>query len=140
MYYKQLRQYQKAEAITSSQLVKVAILLEHCAALLRQTKVALETKDYEKRFICTDKIIILIGSIQDCLVVDRSPEIMEIRDFFNNMISLIIKMNLKQDIELCGQLEVALTEMAAVWRLADSNQSLSQSSDTAVEHHIETNL
>ncbi len=125
MYNTQMRHYHKIEAITASKMVQVAILLDHCAGLLRRAKIAIETKDYEQRHYCIDKVMVIISSIQSSLAVDRSPEIGEISNFFNNIIAFLLEITLKEDAALCQQVQIALLEMASIWRLADSHKTAS---------------
>ncbi|MBW8310263.1 MAG: flagellar protein FliS [Candidatus Paracaedibacteraceae bacterium] len=122
MYNAQMRHYHKAEAITASKMVQVAILLDHCVGLLRRAKVAIETKDYEQRHHCIDKVMVIISSIQSSLAVDRSPEVGEISNFFNNIVAFLLEVSLKEDAALCEQVQIALSEMASIWRLADSHK------------------
>ncbi|AIK95794.1 flagellar export chaperone FliS [Candidatus Odyssella acanthamoebae] len=131
MYNAQMRQYHKAEVVTASQMVQVAILLDHCAGLLRRAKVAIETKDYEQRHHCIDKVMVIISSIQSSLVVDRSPEIAEISAFFNNIVTFLLEVTLKEDTNLCEQVQIALSEMASIWRLADSHKSSPNKTDVS---------
>lgn len=123
MYHNKIRQYHKTEAVTATKLAQVAILLEHCASLLRKATIAIETKNYEERYLCTDKVMVIINSIQSSLAVDKSAEAVDLNDFFQRIIVLLLEVGLKQNAVLCSQIEVALSEMASVWRLADSNNS-----------------
>jgi flagellar protein FliS len=131
MYNTQLRHYHKAESITASQMGQVAILLDHCAVLLRRAKVAIETKDYEQRHHCIDKVMVIISSIQSSLVVDRSPEIADISAFFNNIVAFLLEISLKEDANLCEHVQIALSEMASIWRLADSHKNASHTTDVS---------
>ncbi len=119
MYNVQLRQYQRSQAAIATPLGQIAILLDHCAGLMRRVKVAVEAKDYEGRYNATDKAIVIISSIQSSLAVDRTSEAAELSRFFQEMILFILDVNMKEDLQLCQDVEVALTEMADVWRVAD---------------------
>lgn len=123
MYNVQLRQYQRSQAAIATPLGQIAILLDHCAGLMRRVKVAVEAKDYEGRYNATDKAIVIISSIQSSLAVDRTPEAAELSRFFQEMILFILDVNMKEDLQLCQDVEVALTEMADVWRVADMSTS-----------------
>ncbi|MBX3487750.1 MAG: flagellar protein FliS [Candidatus Paracaedibacteraceae bacterium] len=123
MYNVQLRQYQRSQAAIATPLGQIAILLDHCAGLMRRVKVAVEAKDYEGRYNATDKAIVIISSIQSSLAVDRTPEAAELSRFFQEMILFILEVNMKEDLQLCQDVEVALTEMADVWRVADMSVS-----------------
>lgn len=121
MYNVKLRQYQRSQAVISTPVAQVAILLEHCAALMRRIKIAIDNKDYENRYHATDKAIVILSSIQSCLAVDQTSEAAELNRFFQQMIVLILEINLKDDIQLCHDVETALSEMADVWRTADAS-------------------
>lgn len=120
MYNAKLRQYQMSQAAISTPIGQVAILLEHCAKLMRRIKIAIESKDYEARYNATDKAIVIISSIQGSLAVDRTIEAAELNTFFQHMILFILDINMKEDLQLCQDVEIALSEMADVWRTADA--------------------
>ena len=120
MYNAKLRQYQMSQAAISTPIGQVAILLEHCAKLMRRIKIAIESKDYEARYNATDKAIVIISSIQGSLAVDLTVEAAELNTFFQQMILFILDINMKEDLQLCQDVEVALSEMADVWRTADA--------------------
>ena len=120
MYNAKLRQYQMSQAAISTPIGQIAILLEHCAKLMRRIKIAIESKDYEARYNATDKAIVIISSIQGSLAVDLTVEAAELNTFFQQMILFILDINMKEDLQLCQDVEVALSEMADVWRTADA--------------------
>ncbi len=121
MYNAKLRQYQRSQAATATPLGHIAILLDHTASLMRRIKIAVESKDYESRYHATDKAIVILSSIQSSLAVDKTEEAADLSRFFQEMILFILDVNIKEDLDLCQDVEVALSEMAEVWRTADQN-------------------
>ena len=121
MYNAKLRQYQRSQAATATPLGHIAILLDHTASLMRRIKIAVESKDYEARYHATDKAMVILSSIQSSLAVDKTEEAAELSRFFQEMILFILDVNIKEDLQLCQDIEVALSEMAEVWRTADQN-------------------
>ena len=121
MYNAKLRQYQRSQATIATPLGQIAILLDHTAGLMRRIKIAVESKDYEARYHATDKAIVILSSIQSSLAVDKTEEAAELSRFFQEMILFILDVNIKEDLQLCQDVELALNEMAEVWRTADQN-------------------
>lgn len=121
MYNAKLRQYQRSQATIATPLGQIAILLDHTASLMRRIKIAVESKDYEARYHATDKAIVILSSIQSSLAVDKTEEAADLSRFFQEMILFILDVNIKEDLQLCQDIEVALSEMAEVWRTADHN-------------------
>lgn len=121
MYNAKLRQYQRSQATIATPLGQIAILLDHTASLMRRIKIAVESKDYEARYHATDKAMVILSSIQSSLAVDKTEEAAELSRFFQEMILFILDVNIKEDLQLCQDIEVALSEMAEVWRTADQN-------------------
>lgn len=119
MSYQKIRSYTKIENSSVSKLIEMAILLERCATFLQQACGAIAREDFEGRFIATDKVIVLMSSLQNVLAVDRTQEAKEFHAFFGNVISLLVQVNLKNDIKLCMQIREKLIEMAQLWREAD---------------------
>jgi flagellar biosynthetic protein FliS len=134
MYNAKLRQYQRSQAVIATPLGQVAILLDHCSGLMRRIKVAIEAKDYEGRYNATDKAIVIISSIQASLAVERTAEAVELSKFFQEMILFILDINMKEDLQLCQDVEVALGEMADVWRTADLAMPKIESPQSEVGH------
>ncbi|WP_010297301.1 flagellar export chaperone FliS [Candidatus Odyssella thessalonicensis] len=129
--YNKMRTYRRVEAMTASKIAQVAILLEHCAELLRRTKVAIEVKDYEQRYLCTEKVMVILSSIQSSLAIETSAEAVELNAFFNTMIIALLDINLKQEAALCEKVEFALAEMASIWRLADSHTRIEEKTNSS---------
>ncbi len=121
MYNAKLRQYQRSQATIATPLGQIAILLDHTASLMRRIKIAVESKDYEARYHATDKAMVILSSIQSSLAVDKTEEAAELSRFFQEMILFILDVNIKEDLQLCQDVELALNEMAEVWRTADQN-------------------
>lgn len=121
MYNAKLRQYQRSQATIATPLGQIAILLDHTAGLMRRIKIAVESKDYEARYHATDKAMVILSSIQSSLAVDKTEEAAELSRFFQEMILFILDVNIKEDLQLCQDVELALNEMAEVWRTADQN-------------------
>lgn len=121
MYNAKMRQYLRTEAATASPLAQVAILLEHCAGLLRRATVAIKMKDYEERFYCIDKVMVILSSIQSNLAIEKSVEATEINTFFQSMIVFLLDVSMNEDAVLCEKVETAIAEMASIWRLADTH-------------------
>lgn len=126
MYNAKLRQYQRSQAATATPLGQIAMLLDHTAGLMRRIKVAIESKDYESRYHATDKAMVILSSIQSSLAIEKTTEAAELSHFFQEMILFILDINIKEDIQLCQDVEVALSEMADVWRTADQNTKKSE--------------
>lgn len=126
MYNAKLRQYQRSQATIATPLGQIALLLNHCSGLMRRIKISIETKDYEARYTATDKAIVIISSIQSSLAVDKTEEAAELSQFFQEMILFILDVNIKEDLRLCQEVELALREMADVWRTADLNTKESE--------------
>ena len=121
MYNAKLRQYQRSQATIATPLGQIAILLDHTASLMRRIKIAVESKDYEARYHATDKAMVILSSIQSSLAVDKTEEAAELSRFFQEMILFILDVNIKEDLQLCQDVELALNEMAEVLRTADQN-------------------
>lgn len=119
MSYQKLRHYHQAESTSVSKLVQVAILLEYCAQLLQRTLIAIDQGDIEERFNTTDKVTVVISSIQGALAVERSEDAQALNTFFQNVISILIRINTENDKEMCELLRERLLEMGSIWRSAD---------------------
>lgn len=128
MYQRQFKKYNTLENASSSKLIQVAILLENCAQLLQKTIVALETKQYEERFLYIDKTIIILGAIQDVLATDRSGMARDLNTYFQNTIQLLTQVSIQEDIDLCKMVRERLIEMAQIWRDADKTLNVDKPS------------
>lgn len=119
MSYQKIRSYAKIENSAVSKLIEMAILLERCAAFLQQAGIAIAAEDFEARFTATDKVIVIMCSLQSNLAVEQSEEAKEFHSFFGNVVSLLVQVNLKNDAKLCSQIREKLLEMSYLWREAD---------------------
>lgn len=127
MSYQKIRSYAKVENSAASKLIEMAILLERCAAFLQQAGTAITTEAFEERFIAIDKVIVIMCSLQSNLAVDQFEEAKEFHAFFGNVVSLLVQVNLKNDVKLCSQIREKLIEMASLWREADKTLTTSSS-------------
>ncbi len=119
MYHKQMKNYSNAASTSGSKLTQVAMLLENCGHLLKKAAVAIVEKNYEERYILTDKVMIILSAIQDVLATDRSFMARDLNTYFQNSITLLIQINAEEDLDLCNLLRDRLIEMAQIWRDAD---------------------
>lgn len=119
MSYEQIRQYSHHQEKSASRLIEMAILLERCAQFLQQVIIAIPSQDYEKRFEYTDKVIVILNSLQGTLAIHHSEEAKAFHEFFSNAITLLVQVNLKEDPQLCLKIREKLLEMANLWRDAD---------------------
>lgn len=119
MYHKQFRNYSSVESSSSSKLIQVAMLLENCGQLLQKTCVAIEAKNYEERYLFIDKVMLILSAIQDILATDRSTMANNLNTYFQNTITLLVQVNVQEDLALCQLVRERLLEMAQIWRDAD---------------------
>lgn len=119
MYHKQFRNYSSVESSSSSKLIQVAMLLENCGQLLQKTGMAIEAKNYEERYLLIDKVMLILSAIQDILATDRSTMANNLNTYFQNTITLLVQVNVQEDLALCQLVRERLLEMAQIWRDAD---------------------
>lgn len=119
MYHKQLRNYGVMESTSASKLIQVAMLLENCGQLLQKTGLAIEEKNYEERYLLIDKVMLILSAIQDILATDRSTMANSLNTYFQNTITLLVQVNVQEDLALCHLVRERLIEMAQIWRDAD---------------------
>lgn len=119
MTYDQIRKYSQMQEKSASQLIEMAIILERCAQFLQRAIMAIEVHDYEERFINTDKVMVIMGTLQSILAVDRSEEAQGFHQFFENVVTLLVFVNVQDDAALCAKIREKLIDMADLWRAAD---------------------
>lgn len=140
MYHKQMRNYSATASSSGSKLTQVAMLLENCGHLLKKASVAIEEKNYEERYILTDKVMIILSAIQDVLATDRSSMARDLNTYFQNSLTLLVQINAHEDLALCNLLRDRLIEMAQIWRDADRtlvDQKLTPSLDRKNQDTLE---
>lgn len=95
------------------------MLLENCGQLLQKTGKAIEAKNYEERYLLIDKVMLILSAIQDILATDRSTMANNLNTYFQNTITLLVQVNVQEDLALCQLVRERLLEMAQIWRDAD---------------------
>lgn len=119
MYHKQFKNYRTAESSSASKLIQVAILLENCGQLLQKASLAIEEKKYEERYILIDKVMLILSAIQDILATDKSTMAKNLNTYFQKTITLLVQVNMQEDVTICNLVRERLIDMAQIWREAD---------------------
>lgn len=117
-YYSKAKQYKVTDVSNLTPCEQVARLLELAAKHILSAKAHAQKKEYLERLDQTEKALIILHGLQNCL--DDSPQVESIskvlHDYYNTMTVLITKINIKNDSELCDSVAKSLCTMAETWR------------------------
>ncbi|WP_445682606.1 flagellar export chaperone FliS [Radicibacter daui] len=111
--------YRNRSVAAASPADQVAMLLETAARHMMTALNALDAKDYEARFLATEKAQLIIKGLQQCLAedVDEAKQMVEVFDnYYTNLSLMITRVNVRNDRDACSVVVDGLRTMAQTWR------------------------
>lgn len=111
--------YRNRSVAAASPADQVAMLLETAARHMMTALNALDAKDYEARFLATEKAQLIIKGLQQCLAedVDEARQMVEVFDnYYTNLSLMITRVNVRNDRDACSVVVDGLRTMAQTWR------------------------
>lgn len=97
---------------------QIARLMEKGASYIKQAKIHVLAKEYEARYNETEKCMTIVTGLMGCL--DRNPATDQMCDVLENYYqfvqTMLAKINIKNDPEICDAVIDSMTTMAETWR------------------------
>lgn len=116
--------YQSTVRQSMNALDATALLLEKAAQSMVQARLAIEEKKIERRFQESEKAFLILGNLEKSLVWTDDPAQAKIADnlkvYYNDTMTLIMRMNLKNDPKTAQALADSLMTVAQEFKKANA--------------------
>jgi len=135
-YSNNFNAYQKANE-TVSEVRQVVMLYEGAISFIEQAKVAIEERNYERRYNLINKAIAIVTGLNSCLEFnDETNEVATALDeYYQSLDMRLLYINTNDSIEDCDGVIEDLRVMLNAWRdIADG--SADNSNDSEIEEEI----
>lgn len=120
MYHNSYAQkaYQTVNLQAISAGEQVARLLETAAKHILRAKQHAEQNEYEARYNATEDCLRIITGLQGCLSqsVEAAKITETLENYYNGIMILVTKINVKNDQNVCDEVFASLKAMATTWR------------------------
>lgn len=97
----------------------IALLLGEASRCLQEAQVAIQENAIEPLYKACERAVLILGNLEKDLPVLENEEakaIEELRAYYNDTITLILRMNRKKDLRCAETLTSALSELATSFR------------------------
>lgn len=96
-----------------------ALLLEEAAKSIKEARAAIEAGHTEKRFKESERATIILGNLEKTLIrtdAEQTQTADDLKAYYDDMISLIVRMNRKNDPKSAESISESLQRMASEFR------------------------
>lgn len=96
-----------------------ALLLEEAAKSIKEAQTAIEAGEIEKRFKESERATVILGNLEKALVkndAEQSKTAEDLKAYYDDMISLIVRMNKNNDSRTAESIAESLKRMAKEFR------------------------